>query len=524
MFEFSKKHFQVLEIDITEPQSFSWLVFVFPLIMIQMYLWGAYLVYRFGPWVYPFREDNRTFLFILAFNIMLLIGYTLAMLHCKKEDSSIAMDMPKKYISPDFLLAVCCVVGLFTYMPTSILYTGYMFPPVFEAIRDPFSNYIAMMARVGQRQEALFTNALSLFRIFDLSIPPLVFYFRERLNKYALSAGVVLSLVYWLIYVSSSRNMPLFWMCMSISCCFAVKFLGKKYANRKSELLIDAGIIFAVLSLTAGMFVWNLASRTHHTIGIEQRIADITPPENVRPGGLRPGGAHMNEILQLDEGAIVFYDLVISSHQQEIAMQVNQIFPIYAMLGSFTHIDLDDRILFSLPHRLRFPYLMATGYLTNGFHGLTVAMRLPHQWTYGLGHSIFLSSYAERILGVNILERSYISRAKQPGIAYNHHLSIVPPHTWGTSFVQLADDLTFPGTVVFAFVIGYFIMKLWKDSLHGKDPASILLMYTCVIGIMFLPANLILTISGGYFVNFYGLLFLWISMKVIKKRQWRKCG
>ncbi|MDP3306605.1 MAG: hypothetical protein Q8S15_11065 [Erysipelotrichaceae bacterium] len=122
-------------------------------------------------------------------------------------------------------------------------------------------------------------------------------------------------------------------------------------------------------------------------------------------------------------------------------------------------------------------------YVSGGYYGLTKSLLVPFRWTYGLGNSFALSSYAAQYFGFeNMIVNSIPSRAEAitgyPALMY-----------WSTMFPWIASDLTFPGSIVFMFAIARIYSICWKESVHRNNLLSALLFSRLNIMWAFLPAN-----------------------------------
>jgi hypothetical protein len=122
-------------------------------------------------------------------------------------------------------------------------------------------------------------------------------------------------------------------------------------------------------------------------------------------------------------------------------------------------------------------------YVSGGYYGLTKSLLVPFRWTYGLGNSFALSSYAAQYFGIeNMIVNSIPSRAEAitgyPALMY-----------WSTMFPWIASDLTFPGSIVLMFVIARIYSICWKESVQKNNLLSALLFSRLNILWAFLPAN-----------------------------------
>lgn len=155
-----------------------------------------------------------------------------------------------------------------------------------------------------------------------------------------------------------------------------------------------------------------------------------------------------------------------------------------------------------------------TGYLSDGYYGLSKALELPFEWTYGVGGSYGLTTVCETAFDTQIYEKTYLGRMEQQF----RYLGISGTRNWHTIFPWLASDLTFAGTLLFFFIMSYIYAKSWKEVLLYNNSVSYLMF--CLLSIMFIfvPANN--QIFHGY--N-YILITIFIFIYWFRKHRYNNC-
>jgi hypothetical protein len=121
-------------------------------------------------------------------------------------------------------------------------------------------------------------------------------------------------------------------------------------------------------------------------------------------------------------------------------------------------------------------------YMTNGYAGLSAALDQDFDWTYGLGNSIALQSYATQYFDIDISPHTYMVRAEEktgwPAKMY-----------WSTIFPWLASDITFGGCgILFAF-IGYVYPRIYCRAYYSRCPISAALLFYLNVLLIFVPCN-----------------------------------
>ncbi len=462
-----------------------------PILLIEAYVWFSYFLYRYGPWKWPFRNDNRTLLFLLFCNSMLFLGYFIALKLKKKNYMQTSW-----VISPNKVVTLCTIVSILLMLPMCKYYTGHYYPPIIQAISNPYKVYYEMINHVSQRSTIRFWG---FFDVFIYCLFPLITYYWDRITIKIRILGIITSFYYLLIYMSSGKNIHVFILLISVLIPFILVACTYRIHKDKLKLRRTAMLFLTYSILMIAMFKINLTSRTLYSEDIENKLArlrmeeDIYSTASINYNKLSISGAHINNY-----------------------KKVYEVYPIYTGEYSWAYVNPNDKILNVLPVSLRFTYTMASGYLTNGYHGLTVSLYTEHQWTYGLGHSSFLMDYFNRIFGIPVYENSYYYR-----LSNEIKPQLVSTSMWPSAYTQFADDLTFLGVIFLMFFMGFVLYFIWIDAINGHNIFAILLLSLVAVQYLFLPANNFMENSGGNFVTFYVIGILWVLTKFvpyIKKR------
>lgn len=122
-------------------------------------------------------------------------------------------------------------------------------------------------------------------------------------------------------------------------------------------------------------------------------------------------------------------------------------------------------------------------YISGGYYGLSKSLSVPFKWTYGLGGSFALSSYANQYLGVpNMVDFSYPARAE----AYTGYPAKM---YWSTAFPWLASDFTFVGVILLIAIIAFIYKVAWVEGIEYGNFLSILMFSRLNIFWAFIIAN-----------------------------------
>lgn len=180
---------------------------------------------------------------------------------------------------------------------------------------------------------------------------------------------------------------------------------------------------------------------------------------------------------------------------------------LYILSNRYQNIDVDLNVLNERLHPLisyqsnnaienifgeagAFPLVMLSSYIGQGYYGLSLALEQPFTWTYFGGSSYSISVILNRVFGTDFLvEKSYpYLVGASTGWSEDK---------WHTVFAWLASDLTFPGTILFCGVVGFFFARTCKEAIYYRNPFSVLLLTLLSIGFFYIPANNQLMHSPG---------------------------
>ena len=154
-----------------------------------------------------------------------------------------------------------------------------------------------------------------------------------------------------------------------------------------------------------------------------------------------------------------------------------------------------------LGDHIGFAFGMFSGYLGQGFFGLSLSMEQDFTWSAFGGSSYSWSVILNRFIGTPFLvEESYpYVVGDKTGWSQSK---------WHSVFAWLASDFTFTGTVLLNGVIGFVFGRLWKEILLFSNPYSILLFTLMCVGAFYAPANNQLLHSPGGLFTF--VLTVWV--------------
>lgn len=84
---------------------------------------------------------------------------------------------------------------------------------------------------------------------------------------------------------------------------------------------------------------------------------------------------------------------------------------------------------------------------------------------------------------------------------------------WPTIYPWIASDVTFPGTVVIVFLVGWLSARVWLDVLGGQNPFAVALLGQLLLMLYFFPAHNRIMQSGEGVVALLVFLLAWLFLR-----------
>lgn len=164
-----------------------------------------------------------------------------------------------------------------------------------------------------------------------------------------------------------------------------------------------------------------------------------------------------------------------------------------------------ESILFDIfGEKIGFGLSLLICYISQGYYGLSLTLQLPFEWTYGVGNSFALMSYADQYLDINsVLEKTYPFRMQEqfgwPALMY-----------WHTFFPWVASDISFPGVLVLMYFTGRTFARTFAESVRYSNPLSVTLFFFISILLLYMPANNQLMQTREMMIGFVTILVVWV--------------
>lgn len=123
-----------------------------------------------------------------------------------------------------------------------------------------------------------------------------------------------------------------------------------------------------------------------------------------------------------------------------------------------------------------------SAYFVQGYYGLSLALPLDYEWTYGIGHSQPLQTIAGLFVDTGpIYDSGLLAQLQTVG----WHDRFV----WSSIFPSLASDVTLLGIPILFLFIGSLYGRSWTTAVSKGRPDAIVLFALLTILVLYIPAN-----------------------------------
>ena len=161
----------------------------------------------------------------------------------------------------------------------------------------------------------------------------------------------------------------------------------------------------------------------------------------------------------------------------------------------------DDSVFFKIvPSSFHQLLVSLAGYLTQGYYGMSLSMRVPWKPMWGVGHSMALQNMLNSFIP-GLSDASYQVRIEKYG--WDSYIQ------WHTMYSWFANDISYYGVLVVMFLFGYIFHKALRDTLELNNPYAKLTLYYMFLMAVFLPCNNQLAQSSYLLFSFVYVFIKW---------------
>ncbi len=179
-----------------------------------------------------------------------------------------------------------------------------------------------------------------------------------------------------------------------------------------------------------------------------------------------------------------------------------------APTGFFSHAgglyaDYDNVTIRYLPLEAQSGFIALASYLTQGYFALYLSLDKPFVPMFGVGNSMFLFNNMAKLTENDDIKRMPYPMRVQAEDGWDAY------GNWSSIYPWLASDVSFPGTIVVVFLIGYVFALSWLDTLQGTNPFAVAAFTQFLLILAYFCASNICLQTGENLVSFWATMVLW---------------
>ncbi|MBO5249079.1 MAG: hypothetical protein J6B54_07355 [Clostridia bacterium] len=431
-------------------------------------------LYAFGPLDWHVINPEKLYPFLLLCLVALIGGYVLATVKGRAVRC-------KRSFNVGWILLVGGIIFLVLFFPLTKITTGKWFPDVYRGITN--TGY-----------------AYQVTKYFSATAPKLFFYIRIILSPFIYMV-TPLTLLYWRRLPLAGKILGTSVIVLNISLGIAqgvnkhvadiviqlvlvlCLFLFAKHDGTRKEKWMYRGKILVGILLICITFLLYYGNVMRNRVSMDIAVGDgsinieeaIDPEDEIRP--------------EVDKD------------------KVNDLIGDYATFSVSTEREnsLWDVIL---PQKIKPTVTFLTSYFCHGYTGLSLAMEREFTSSYGLGFSDFLRHNVSKLFGGQEFEDKMYENTYMYKIAQSNDW--VTGKVWSSFFIFPASDVSFPGTILVVFLIGFLFGLSWKDTLQSGNPFAAATFIGFITMVFFFSANNQMFQSGESFTAFVGVIAAWL--------------
>ncbi len=390
--------------------------------LLVVYLLWTVWMYFYGPIAWPTPDPYILAVFLLFAILTVTAGFALALNVTPRE----GLQLPVKWI---LLGGAALSVGIL--FPASYAYTGR--PPwaVLSALQDQRAAYEAMLAQVNQG--------------------------------------------------TGSRTLIALVRALAFMVIVAVVPLGVVHGRRLGWVLRLAVIACALSSV-----VFSILR------GTDKEIADLAIFAGggllvLLGRGLSRDAARVRKLLTSRQGMAIIFVLLVGAVAALGLFSARKA----ARLGGVDEVCISDMricadpenwMISSLPLPAKFTISMLTGYVAQGYFGVSLALTLPTNPMWGVGNSSLATRAYEAVTGdTGLYQNSFTYQLRTLGWSDQTQ--------WSSIYAWFANDFGFPLSAVLVGLIAFAAGAAWRDAVFGRNDAAVVAFCILFQMLVYAPAN-----------------------------------
>lgn len=468
--------------------SYTGILRFVPLIVAGGFFLSTILLVAFGPSDWDIHNNFEFYGFLIACVIALVTGYVLAVY----KTSSAPRESMKINVSR--LLLLCVAVALVLYFPTVKAGTGKWYPDVYTGITD--TGYAYQMGKYySQYAPKIIFHIRMLLAPFTMVVMPITFFYKSRLTKPAFWAGLTIILLNVALSISQGVTKQVADTAMQLVLFLVILMFSVKIKSKKFAVIHFTKFIAIILVICVSFFAY-------YSNAMKNRLS---------------ADAHMGQSGITNSSSP---DKLTESIKDKESLKGEELDKVIDKYSDFDVAKDRENSIWNkiLPAKFQpmFKYLIS--YFCHGYHGLSLSMEQEFTSSYGLGFSDFIRHNVSKFFGgeqfeQQMYQRTYMAKITAEGWPVGLY--------WATFFVYPASDISFIGTILLVFLIGFLFGLSWKDAILYGNPFALVSFFGFCTMVVYFSANNQMFQAGEQCIGFLVMIFLWLITRFVFVRKSR---
>lgn len=415
-----------------------------PLILVEIYLVTSLVLYQFGPIHYHTENVVLFWCLILVYHAAFIVGYCVAIKKNHTQNNHIFGTKERTLNSHiiTVFLVLCLIAAVINYrniVKTASYIPFDFFQDLYKGLTSPAEQYYSKFTNTTFNGNNIVTLVFAILSFANIALVPVIVFMWERINIFQKIFGIMISFYTLSAYISIGTNKGIFDMLF----LYAGSLFIEVMTNYKKRGLDTLWIRKAILIITIVLLVFSLF---YFTYAVRDRTGN-------NMSGLESKGNIQMSMIEKDKPNDFFESMVLS----------------------------------------------VTGYVTQGYYGMSISVGEPFTSTYGIGYSKFLLTNVNNYFHHDFLKRTYQHKISEKWDESEQ---------WHSFYSYWANDISFYGVIILMFMVGFSLAIFWKYAIMQNIIAKcILLLY--IVMFMYMPANNQLFNVLETFCGFWEMLLIW---------------
>ena len=498
-----------------------------PLLLAGGFFFVTILLHAFGPTDWNVSNPQKLYSFLLLCFVALVAGYSLAVCKGKSAERKMNLNIGR-------ILMVGAVVFLILFFPLCHLTTGKWFPDVYLGITNTGAAY-QITKYYSATGPKLFFYLRIILSPFIYVVMPITLFYYPKLSNVQKAFGISVIVLNIALGIAQGVNKHVADICMQLVLVLAILLFSGGKQTRKKQIAYCLKIIVLILTICLAFVLYysnSMNNRIATDIHIHQNT-QVTESTEIPESIEAPASVPTDEpkVEPTDDSKVEPTDdskaepTDESNHEGIISQQptvnqetVNDVMNSYAnfSVGTERKSAFWDTII---PDRFKPIVNYMISYFCHGYNGLSYAMEEDFTSSLGFGFSDFIRHNVARFFGGATFEEAMYQRTYMAKIEkYGWQTGLM----WSSFFIFPASDISFPGTVLLVFLIGYLFGLSWKDTITTENPFACAAFFGFTTMVFYFSANNQMFQTGENCLAFCAVLFAWILSRSIHCKEVKK--